>query len=418
MSRPVLSRLPFAFSPMAATRLSAISMAAVMVSLGLAVVSPLQAADATEAKASQTTPASQASAQAPAISVVRVGKAEVAETVFVNGTLVARDEILIGPEVDGYRIVELLADEGDRVVKDQILARLSRETLLIQLEQNAATLSRLDATMEQAKYQITQTEADANFSSATLNRTRQLGQEGFASKEVLDQKVANARSAQARLASAKEGLQLAEAEKKATLAQRKDIELRLARTDIRAPAAGMITRRTAKVGAIAAGAGDPLFRMTRDGIIELEGDVAETTLARLRNGQTVTVLPSSSEEGVSGKVRLVSPEVNRTTRLGRVRIALDSPERLAVGSFARATIEIARKTALTIPQSALSMNGERFEVQSVVNGVVETRTVQPGLRGRGVVQIESGLNEGDFVIAIAGTFVRNGDRVTPIEKTQ
>lgn len=369
-------------------------------------------AEVTAAKAAQTqTPA-------PAISVVRTARTEVAETVFVNGTLVAKDEILIGPEIDGYRIVELLADEGDKVEKGQVLARLSRETLDILLEQNAATLERLTSTIEQAKYQITQSEADAAFATATLNRSRALDREGFASKEVIDQKTAQSRAAQARLASAKEGLELAEAERKATQAQRKDIELRLARTAIRAPSAGVITRRTAKVGAIAAGSGEPLFRMTRDGIIELEGDVSETILARLKIGQPVMVMPTASDVEVTGKVRLVSPEVNRSTRLGRVRVTLDSAERLAVGSFARATIEIARKTALTIPQSALSAAGDQFEVQTVKNGTVETKKVTVGLRGRGVVQIESGLDEGDLVIAIAGTFVRNGDRVTPIEKTR
>ena len=386
--------------------------AATALALIIALPGPARAADAGAAQASQT------QTQAPAISVVKAATANVAETVFVNGTLVAKDEILIGPEIDGYRIVELLADEGDKVEKGQVLARLSRETLDISLEQNTATLARLDSTIAQAKYQITQAEADATFASATLNRSRALDREGFASKEVIDQKTATSRAAQARVASAKEGLELAEAEKKATLAQRKDIELRIARTEIRAPAAGVITRRTAKVGAIAAGAGDPLFRMTRDGIIELEGDVSETTLARLKPGQPVAVSPAASETVYTGKVRLVSPEVNRTTRLGRVRIALDSADRLAVGSFARATIEIARKSAVTIPQSALSGSGDHFEVQTVKNGVVETRKVTPGLRGRGVVQIESGLAEGDLVIAIAGTFVRNGDRVTPVEKTQ
>lgn len=373
---------------------------------------PVRAADANSAQASQ------APALAPAISVVKVVSADVAETVFVNGTLVAKDEILIGPEIDGYRIIELLADEGDNVEKGAVLARLSRETLDIMLEQNAATLTRLDSTIEQAKYQITQAEADAQFASATLNRSRALDREGFASKEVIDQKTATSRSAQARVASAKEGLELAEAEKKATQAQRKDIELRIARTEIRAPAAGIVTRRTAKVGAIAAGAGEPLFRMTREGIVELEGDVSEVNLARLKSGQPVSMSPAASDTVYSGKVRLVSPEVNRTTRLGRVRITLDSADKLAVGSFARATIEIARKTALTIPQSALSGSGDHFEVQSVKNGIIETKKVKPGLRGRGVVQIESGLAEGDLVVAIAGTFVRNGDRVTPVDKSQ
>jgi len=89
----------------------------------------------------------------------------------------------------------------------------------------------------------------------------------------------------------------------------------------------------------------------------------------------------------------------------------------AVGSFARATIEIARKTQVAVPQSAVFVSGERSEVQVVANGVVETRAVRLGIKADGRIQIESGLREGEEVIAIAGTFVRNGDHVTPVSRT-
>jgi RND family efflux transporter MFP subunit len=355
----------------------------------------------------------------PAVTVVRAAPAELAETVFVTGVIAPREEVLIGPELDGLRIVELLADEGDRVAAGQVLARLSRETLDIQLLQNAAQLARIDASVDQAKAQIAQAEADAAFTRATLDRSRQLDRSGFASKEQLDQKTANSRAANARVAAAKEGLALALADRRQTEAQRKDIELRLARTEIRSPFAGIVSRRSARVGAIAAGSQDALFRLIKDGVVEIEADVAEAILSRLRQGQPATATPTGTDHPLAGRVRLVAPEISRTSRLGRVRISLETRggPTPPLGAFARATIEIARRTAIAVPQSAVLAAGERNAVQVVVDGAVETRAVTLGIRADGRVHVQSGVREGEDVIATAGAFVRNGDRVTPVART-
>ncbi len=359
----------------------------------------------------------QAATPPPAVTVVRALPMELAETTFVTGTLIPRDEALVGPEIDGLRIVELLADEGDKVAAGQVLARLSRETLDIQLLQNAAALAKIDASIDQAKAQIAQAEADSSWQTATLERSKQLDRSGFASKDLLDQKTAAARAAQAKVTAAKEGLELANAERKQTEAMRKESELKIARTEIKAPFAGVVSRRTAKIGAIAAGAQDALFRIVKDGVVEIEADVSETVLARLKVGQKVEAVPAGSDRRIAGAVRLVAPEINRATRLGRVRISLDTKDMPALGSFARATVEIARKTGLTVPQSAVLAAGERQEIQVVVDGIVETRTVTLGIRSDGKAQIESGVKEGEDVIAISGTFVRQGDRVTPVART-
>ncbi|WP_342359883.1 efflux RND transporter periplasmic adaptor subunit [Terrarubrum flagellatum] len=353
----------------------------------------------------------------PAVTVVRAVPTELAETVFVSGTLTPRDEALVGPEVDGLRIVELSADEGDRVKAGQTLTRLSRETLDIMLLQNTAALLKIDASIDQAKAQIAQAEADLVWSNATLERSKQLDRSGFASKEVIDQKTASARGAQAKLNAAKEGLSLAEADRQQTLAQRKDTELRIARTDIKSPVDGVVSRRTAKIGAIVSGSQDPLFRIIKDGVVEIEADVSETVLARLKPGQKIEATIAGSDEPIRGQVRLVSPEINRTTRLGRVRLTLDTPRMPSIGSFARATIEIARRTGLAVPQSAVLTTADRTEIQVVVDGMVQTRAVKVGIKSNGMAQIEDGVKEGEDVIAISGTFVRNGDRVTPVART-
>jgi hypothetical protein len=117
---------------------------------------------------------------------------------------------------------------------------------------------------------------------------------------------------------------------------------------------------------------------------------------------------------LSAKVRLISAEIGKSTRLGRVRLALDSSQGLIIGSFARGNIEIARKEAIVTPLSAVLFTNEGPRVQVVKDGVVQTRAITTGIRTGNTVEALSGLEPGESVVTISGTFLRHGDRVTPI----
>jgi HlyD family secretion protein len=347
------------------------------------------------------------------VTVIEAVRALIREAVPVTGTFVARDEVLVTAEIDGLPIVEILAEEGDRVAVGAVLARLNRESLDVQLAQNAAQTARAAAAIAQARSQIAEAQANLTQANQSLARARTLVPMGATSQEVLDQRVAAARAAEARTQAATHALALAEADKRLAESQRRDIELRIARTDIRTRAAGVVSRRTARLGAMAMAAGDPLFRVIADGEIELEADVAETTLARLRAGQPVAVDAIGHEQTVPGRVRLVAPEVNRQTRLGRVRIALDGSG-VVIGSFGRGLVEVASSQGVTVPLSAVQFGSAGATVQVVKDGVVQTRRITVGLRADGRVEVREGLTAGEEVVAVAGTFVRDGDRVTPV----
>ena len=92
----------------------------------------------------------------PAVTVLPAREREFVDHLFVSGSLVARDEAMVGAQIDGLRIVELLAEDGDRVEKDQVLARLDRSQLDALLAQNDAALARADAAIAQARNQIDQ----------------------------------------------------------------------------------------------------------------------------------------------------------------------------------------------------------------------------------------------------------------------
>lgn len=380
---------------------------------------PLVALACAPATAFAQAPASAATTQqpstGPAITVTNAKRDEIVQSVVVSGSMVARDEVLVTPEVDGFVITELLAEEGDKVVAGQVLARLSRTTLEVQRAQNEAQTAKAQAAIDQAKAQIVEAEANLVQANNAFDRTKALRDSGNASLETFDQRAAVARGSQARLNSAKQALAMAQADLALSQAQGRDIEVRLARTEIKAPKAGIVSRRNAKLGAMATlAAAEPLFKIIADGAIELEADVAEVELPNLKLGQAVAVTPAGSDKPLAGQIRLISPEVDRASRLGKLRIALTGNPPVAVGSFARGVIETGRKTSIVLPLSAITYTRGSAMVQAVKDGRVTTKKVTLGLIGGGRAEIASGLAEGESVVARAGTFVRDGDAITPV----
>lgn len=380
---------------------------------------PLVALACAPAVAFAQAPASAATSQqppsGPAITVTSAKRDEIVQSVVVSGSMIARDEVLVAPEIDGFVITELLAEEGDRVSAGQVLARLSRTTLEVQRAQNDAQTAKAEAAIDQAKAQIVEAEANLVQANNAFDRTKALRDSGNASLETFDQRAAVARGSQARLNSAKQALAMAQADLALSQAQGRDIEVRLARTEIKAPKAGIVSRRNAKLGAMATmAAAEPLFRIIADGAIELEADVAEVELPNLKLGQAVAVTPAGSDKLLAGQIRLIAPEVDKASRLGKLRISLTGNPPVAVGSFARGVIETGRKTSIVLPLSAITYARGGAMVQAVKDGRVATKKVTLGLVGGGRAEIVSGLAEGESVVARAGTFVRDGDAITPV----
>ena len=379
--------------------------------LGAAGLSAVYLPRLAQSQASAATPPTEA--LPPAATVVRVQPADFLETVLVTGTLVAREEILVAPEVEGLRVLDVRVEEGARVTKGQVLATLVHETVDAQLAQNDANLQRAEAAIAQAKSNIAQAEARLEESRNAFDRAKPLKESGHLSESVFDQREAASRTAHALLTASRNGLLLAEAEKAQVEAQRREFLWRRGNTEVKAPADGIVSRRTARVGAVAAGAGEPLFRIIANGEIELDAEVPEVQLARLLAGQPAKITVAGGGD-IGGRVRLVSPEVDRTTRLGRVRVSLGGGAALRIGTFARGTIATASGRGLAVPATAVLFGAGGAYVQAVGGDRVAARHVVTGLQSEGFVEIREGLSEGDVVIAKSGTFLRDGDPVRPI----
>lgn len=350
---------------------------------------------------------------AAAVTVARVAPADFTATVLATGSLVAREEILVGPEVEGLRVTEVLADEGMRVKKGEVLARLVADTLDAQLAQNDAGQARATAAIAQARSTIVQAEARLEEARNAFERAKPLKAAGHMADSAYDQRQQAARTAEAQLVAARDGLKVAEAEKAQIEAQRRELDWRRSRTEVVAPADGIVSRRMARVGGYAAGAAEPMFRIVANGEVELDAEVAETRMAAIAIGQPARVEVAGVGE-IAGTVRLVSPEVDKATRLGRVRIYLGDNPALRVGSFARGAIETATSRGLAVPASAILYGPEGPSVQVVRNHRVETRKVKTGLAAGALAEVREGLAEGDLVVARSGTFLRDGDAVRPL----
>ena len=350
----------------------------------------------------------------PAVSVAKVAPSDFTETVAVSGSLVPRDEILVAPEVEGFRVLELKVDEGDRVSKGDVLATLVQESLDAQMAQSDASIARANAAISKARSQIVEAAARLKEAQSSLARAEPLKKSGYLADATYDQREAAAKTDEAQLRAAEDGLKFAEAEKGQVEAQRRELVWRRDNTRVTAPADGVVSRRTARVGGMASMvAGEPMFRIIARGEVELDAEVIETDLAKVTAGKTARITVAGVGE-VSGKVRLVSPEVDKLTRLGRVRIFLGDNPNLRIGGFARGTIDTANDRGLAVPSSAVVFDTDGTFVQVVSDGRVNRRAIETGLVAGGLIEVKKGLAGGDIVVAKAGTFLRDGDTVRAV----
>jgi HlyD family secretion protein len=352
----------------------------------------------------------------PAVTIVPATKREFVDRLFVSGTLVAREEAQVAARIDGLAIVELDAEDGDRVKEGQILARLDRTQLDALLAQNDAATRRADAAIDQARSLIAQSQAQVQFSNADFERAHKL-EAGVMAASTIEQREMAMKTAQAQLSAAQNALSVSEADRKSRDAERQELQVRIGRTEVKAPVAGIVSRRSARVGASASTSGEPLFRIIQDGAVDLEADVPEQTLARLAIGMPTELKLPGVESAVPGRVRLVNQEVDKASRTGKVRIALDDPSRAHIGAFASGSVELARRDGVGVPATALERDGDAARLDVVRDGKVEVRQVKAGVIDGAWVEIQAGLAEGESVVTRAAAFLRGGDRVRPTPET-
>lgn len=378
----------------------------------LVLLAPLPlAAETAEAAAPAEAPAA---ATLPAITVARVESRHMVEHVIATGFVNPVQQINVQPLIEGQPIDRLLADVGDMVAADQVLAVLSDKALLLRRAQTLASRAAAEATIAQAEAQMLEAQASADEAERVAERTRKLRDQGSATQAAADAASATAIAATAGVSVARQSLAAARAQLDVIDAQLASLDLELTRTEVRAPFAGRISSRNAVIGAIASAAGAPMFVIEKDGALELWADVAEADIQRLQEGQGAQLRGVGMDTALPGRLRLVEPVIDSATRLGRARISVDDKAGLRAGMYLEADITVAERDALAVPVTAVGREGGRQTVLRVAGDTVEQVEVTLGIREGGWVEVVSGLAAGDQIVAKAGSFVRPGDRINPV----
>jgi multidrug efflux pump subunit AcrA (membrane-fusion protein) len=178
---------------------------------------------------------------------------------------------------------------------------------------------------------------------------------------------------------------------------------------LRAPAAGLVTEVRTAVGAPASPQAGPMFRISVNNEIELDAEVPAIHMLKLNPGAGARISRDSVPDLI-GRVRLVSPQIDRATQLGHIRISLTNNPSLKIGMFARASIDAKRSCGVAIPRTAI----DHLTVQVVKGNIVETRRVKVGLVSDTSTEILEGLDVGEIVVADAGTSLHDGDQIKTI----
>ena len=328
-------------------------------------------------------------AAALTVTTVEVAPVELARTIMVDGSIFPWQEVIIAPEVGGYRVAEVNVDVGDSVKKGQELVRLSSGLLEAEVAQKEAMLKQREAELANAQ--------------VSLKRGRSLSTKNAVSAADLDQLENQAKAAEGALESAKADLDTA--------------RLRLQFTHVTAPDSGIITARTVTVGQVAQ-AGAEMLRLLRQSRVEWRGEVPEARLAELAAGQRVTVTTADRTQ-FEGRIRVVAPTVADQSRTGLVYVDLESDARLRPGMFARGEIEIGRGPALTLPlESIVSSDGYSYAFVLKRDRTVERRKIQTGAILGSTIEVTEGLAAGEVVVAKGAGFLKDGDLVNVAEDTR
>lgn len=320
------------------------------------------------------------------VSTVTPRTVEWPRSLTTNGNIVAWQEVVIGAEIGGLRLTDVLVNVGDKVKRGQLLARIANDTV--------------EADLAQANAAVAEEEAMQAEAVANADRARQLQATGLISAQQITQSLTAEQTAKARLAAARARVQ--------------SNELRLSQTRVLAPDFGVISARTATVGSLAQ-PGQELFRLIRQNRLEWRAEVTATELPRIQTGQVVMVELS---DGVmaQGRVRIGAPTVDPQTRIGLVYVDLpaDSPAR--AGTFARGVFELGQAPALALPQSAVLLReGFSYVFKVDNNSKVAQLKVSTGRRVEDQVEITGGLEPDTRVVLNGVGFLTDGDTVRVVD---
>lgn len=316
------------------------------------------------------------------VNVVRPVMQSMDNAVTASGGLFAWQESIVAAELGGLAITELNADVGSVVRRGQVLARLSQSAVKASLAAQQANVAKAKAGLAEA--------------AANAERARRIKDSGALSAQQVQQYLLAEEVAKANLAAAE--------------AARHIEEVRLAQTSIVAADSGVISSRSATLGAVVQ-PGSELFRLVRQGRIEWRAELTAEQLMQVRAGNKAR-LHMNDGKTVEGTVRMLAPTLDNGSRKALAYVDLASGSAARAGMFAKGEILLGAAKALTIPHSAVLLrDGNAYVFEVNAGNQVEQRKVQTGRRNEQVVEILGGIGESSNIVISGGAFLNQGDTV-------
>lgn len=350
------------------------------------------------------------------VQAYRVTKGDIVAEVMGTGTLEARVQTTVSSKIAG-RIVQLLADQGDRVEAGQVLVRLDDSELVQQVEIARSALAAAKATVERVETDERRTKAVLDKVLRDHERNRKL----FANKSISVNEIENSDKALTVAEADYASTRAASMEKKKSLiVAQNTLDYNLARledTVIKAPFKGLMVRRDREPGDVVV-PGSSIFLLISTEELWVRAWVDETDMAKLSPDQPARIV-FRSEPGrpYPGKVVRLGRETDRETRQFVVDVEVRSlPGNWSVGQRAEVFIQSARKKdVLVIPSRLLLRDKAGIGVYVLSGGKASWRSLKTGLRGLEAVEVLEGLASGDTVITGVGSQdLDDGRRVKPV----
>jgi RND family efflux transporter MFP subunit len=326
-----------------------------------------------------------------------------------TGYVVAQRKAAVASKATG-RLEWLGVMEGSRVRKDEVIARLENRDVAAQREQAAANVKVAAANLEQSRAELR--EAEQN-----LKRSRDLAAKSYISESALDTAVARFDKARAGAQSGEAALAVAQANLKAA-------DVALDQTLIRAPFDGVVLTKNANVGdnitpfSAAADTKGAVVTMADMETLEVEADVAESSLGRIKVGQPCEIqLDAVPDHRFPGVIQRIVPTVDRAKATVLVKIKfLERDGRVLpdmsakVGFLERAVSAADRKPVTVVPRQAIVERDGAQAVFVLKDGRAVLTKVEAGRAIGDLVQV-AGVAAGDKVIVKPLDRIADGERV-------
>lgn len=357
----------------------------------------------------------------PIVPVATVAPATLKNDLVLTAEFIPYQDVDVMAKVAGY-VKWIGVDIGDHVATNQVLATLEVPEIQDDVAKAKAGLAAAAANVVTAQAAVQRAEAGANIASLSFKRIQDVSvrDPGLVPRQDVDVAESRSMEATAQLASAQSALKAAEEGKSEAESEYSRTEAMMQYATIRAPFAGVITKRYANTGSmIQAGISSqtqamPVVRLAQNNLLRLILPVPVSDVAEVRDGQMVDVNVVSLGRTLKGKITRYADSVQMDTRTMDTEVDVPNPDgSLVPGMYAEVHLHLAdRPNVLSVPLDAIDGIGTSVQQAYVVReGVVHLVPVQIGLQTAARVEIVSGLQRGDRVVVGRHTGLGDGERV-------